>query len=80
MMKRNKRAEEIARILGDNKFWHSHGRMIGIETLRTVLNLRLKITLKDISLRTMIRQYNDLIVEYIAKTNFRLFLHSRNYF
>lgn len=77
---KKQRAEEIAKILGDNKFWHSHGRMIGIETLRTVLKLKIEDYSKDISLRTMIRQYNDLIVEYIAKTNFRLFLHSRNYF
>lgn len=74
------RAEEIAKILGDNKFWHSHGRMIGIDTLKTVLKLKIEDYSKDIGLRNMVRQYNDLIVEYIVKTNFRLFLHSRNYF
>ncbi len=74
------RAEEIAKILGDNKFWHSHGRMIGIDTLKTILKLKIEDYSKDIGLRNMVRQYNDLIVEYIVKTNFRLFLHSRNYF
>lgn len=74
------RAEEIAKILGDNKFWHSHGRMIGIDTLKTVLKLKTEDYSKNIGLRNMVRQYNDLIVEYIVKTNFRLFLHSRNYF
>lgn len=28
------RAEEIAKLLGDNKLWLSHGRMIGPDTLR----------------------------------------------
>ena len=54
--------------------------MIGSGSLRTVLKLKIEDYSKDISLRTMIRQYNDLIVEYIAKTNFRLFLHSRKLF
>ena len=77
---KQQRAEEIAKLLGDNKYWHSHGRMIGIDMLRTVLKLKIEDYSKDINLRNLIRQYNDLMVEYIAKTNFRLFLHSRNYF
>lgn len=77
---KQQRAEEIAKILGDNKFWHSHGRMIGVETLKTVLKLKIEDYSENIDLRNMIRQYNDLIVEYIVKTNYRLFLHSRNYF
>jgi len=77
---KEQRAEEIAKQLGDNKYWHSHGRMIGIDMLRTVLKLKIEDYSKDINLRNLIRQYNDLMVEYIAKTNFRLFLHSRNYF
>ncbi len=77
---KQQRAEEIAKILGDNKFWHSHGRMIGVDTLKTVLRLKIEDYSKDINLRNMIRQYNDLLVEYIVKTKFTLFLHSRNYF
>jgi len=77
---KKQRAEEIAKVLGDNKYWHSHGRMIGIDSLKTVLKLKIEDYSQDIKLRDMIRQYNDLIVEYIGKMNFRLFLHSRNYF
>ncbi len=77
---KQQRAEEIAKILGDNKFWHSHGRMIGVDTLKTVLKLKIEDYSKDINLRNKIRQYNDLLVEYIVKTKFTLFLHSRNYF
>ncbi len=74
------RAEEIARILGDNRRWHSHGRMIGPETLRGVLRLVIEDYSTDEKLRPMIRAYNDLIVDYIVRNNFGNFLHSRNFF
>lgn len=38
---KRQRAEEIAKTLGDNKRWHSHGRMIGPDTLRDVLRLKI---------------------------------------
>ena len=69
------RAEEIAIALGDNKSWHSHNRMIGINTLN---QLRLKID--DYSyneeLRSKIKGCNDFLVEYIARENYRVFIHS----
>ena len=69
------RAEEIAIALGDNKSWHSHNRMIGINTLN---QLRLKID--DYSynekLRSKIKSCNDFLVEYIARENYRVFIHS----
>lgn len=73
------RAEEIAKALGNNKLWHSHGRMIGPGALA-----RLRLEIDDYSgnltLRGMIRDYNDLLVEYIARGNMQLFMHSRLYF
>jgi serine dehydrogenase proteinase len=74
------RAEEIARHLGNNKYWHSHGRMIGINTLRTLLKLRIEDYSNDRELHPLIRSYNDLITEYIAKNGHKAFMHSRNYF
>jgi hypothetical protein len=76
------RAEEIARLLGDNRTWHSHGRMIGPTTLRSVLRLRIEDYSDDLhlQLRQLIRSYNDFIVEYIARQDFKIFMHSRNYF
>jgi hypothetical protein len=74
------RAEEIARILGDNKIWHSHGRMIGPSTLHGVLRLLIDDYSKDDTLRQLIRSYNDLLTEYIAQRDYKLFLHNRNYF
>jgi hypothetical protein len=74
------RAEEIARQLGGNNHWHSHGRMIGIDTLKDLLKLKIEDYSKDGILQPLIRSYNDLLTEYIAKNDFKIFMHSRNYF
>jgi len=74
------RAEEIANKLGDNKLWHSHGRMIGITTLKSLLRLEIEDYSADLPFRNMIRSYNDLTTEFIGRGNYPLFLHSRNYF
>ena len=77
---KEERAKEIARLLGDNKTWHSHGRMIGPGTLTSVLRLRINDYSNDEVLRHLIRTHNDLLTEYIARQGYKLFLHSRDYF
>jgi len=77
---KQKRAEEIAKILGDNKEWHSHGRMIGVDTLRDKIRLKIEDYSKDTTLRNLIRAYNDLLIEYIGKTGFKVFFHSKIHF
>lgn len=77
---KRQRAEDIAKTLGDHKFWHSHGRMISAETAMKVLRLKIDDYSNDTNLRNLIRSYNDLLIEYIGKNNFKLFMHSRNYF
>ncbi|MCD4736581.1 MAG: hypothetical protein K8R53_11095 [Bacteroidales bacterium] len=74
------RAEDIADMLGDNKIWHSHGRMININTLNNVLRLEIEDYSKNDDLRILIRNYNDLLTEFIARNGFKVFLHSRKYF
>lgn len=57
---KEKRAEEIAAALGDNKRWKSHGRPINIEELE-----ELKLKIEDFSdndeLRNVIRNYYKLL-------------------
>ncbi|MBV6523135.1 MAG: hypothetical protein MNPFHGCM_03303 [Gemmatimonadaceae bacterium] len=77
---KEERAEEIARLLGDNKLWHSHGRMIGPATLQRLLRLRIDDYSHDATLKPLVRSYNDLLVEYIARSDYKFFMHSRNYF
>jgi len=74
------RAEEIAKLLGDNKIWHSHGRFIGINTIQNVLKLEIEDYSQNKELRSLLRSYNDLICEYIARMGYQLFLHSRFFF
>jgi len=74
------RAEEIAKLLGDNKIWHSHGRFIGISTIQNVLKLEIEDYSQNKELRSLIRSYNDLICEYIVRVGYPLFLHSRFFF
>lgn len=80
MEEKQERAEQIARTLGDNKVWHSHGRMIGPGTLQSLVRLKIDDYSADEILRPLIRSYNDLLTEYIVRGNFPLFMHSREYF
>lgn len=73
------RAEEIAIKLGDNKIWHSHGRMLGIKTLTDVLRLEIEDYTNDQNLRSKIRQYNDLLGEYVMGQNRVVYMHSSVY-
>ncbi len=73
---KKKRAEEIAKKLSDNGIWHSHGRSIGINTLDSSLKLKIEDYSNNKELRKLIRDYNDLICEYILRFKFEWFLHS----
>jgi len=77
---KTQRAEEIARLLGDNTRWHSHGRMIGIEKLTQELRLKIDDYSRDPQLRSLVRAYNDLLIEYIRRSNYPYFLHSKTFF
>lgn len=77
---KQERAEEIAKLLGSNKVWHSHGRMIGPDTLRRVLRLKIDDYSRDVRLQPMIRSYNDLLTDYIVRNQIPAFLHSRTFF
>ncbi|MFV0387703.1 MAG: hypothetical protein ACK5NT_03020 [Pyrinomonadaceae bacterium] len=77
---KEERAEEIAKLLGDNKIWHSHGRMIGLATLQKVLRLKIEDYSDEIELRGLIQSYNDLTTEYIARMQQPFFFHNKYFF
>jgi len=77
---KQERAQQIARKLGDNKLWHSHGRMIGPTTLSAVLRLEINDYSADNVLRPLIRSYNDLLTTHVARNGYGLFMHSRDFF
>ncbi|KHS43386.1 SDH family Clp fold serine proteinase [Novosphingobium subterraneum] len=75
---KEQRAEEIAKLLSDNGHWHSHGRMIGIETLRQTLRLQIDDFGENAALRDGIRQYCDTLSDYLARANAAFYVHNRN--
>ncbi|MEO5359627.1 MAG: ATP-dependent Clp protease proteolytic subunit [Nitrospirota bacterium] len=78
---KKERAVEIAKLLGDNKKWLSHGRHIGIKTLQTELKLKIDDYSSNDELRLSIRSYNDIMIGYIIR-NINLnptFIHTRHF-
>lgn len=73
------RATEIARDLGDNKIWHSHGRSIGVAALTNILKLKIEDYSGNPALTELIRDYNDLICQYIARNSGEMFFHTRKF-
>tara|TARA_R110002020_G_scaffold75065_7_gene191436 strand:- start:3895 stop:4482 length:588 start_codon:yes stop_codon:yes gene_type:complete len=79
LQEKEDRATEIARDLGDNKIWHSHGRSIGVEALTHILKLKIEDYSNDPALTKIIREYNDLICQYIGRNNGEMFFHTRKF-
>ena len=73
------RAEEIATALSNNKHWHSHGRMIGLNTIKNTLKLKIEDYSKS-DLRQQILAYSDFLLDYIDRHGYKYFLHSRCHF
>lgn len=74
---KKKRAEEIARKLGDNSTWHSHGRHIGMKTLQNELSLQIENLEQTPDLQKAIRDYHSLAVDVATQNQYRLFMHSK---
>jgi hypothetical protein len=76
---KTKTAEDIAKILGDNNRWKSHGRGIDIETLRVDLRLKVVDFAADEKLSLLIKDYYQFIMDFINKYQFPTFTHTRGY-
>jgi hypothetical protein len=77
---KQQRAEEIALMLSDNKIWHSHGRKIGVGTVKNLLKLKIEDYSTDLEMRTKILAYSEFITDYINRHDRQFFLHNRRYF
>ncbi|GBD91059.1 serine dehydrogenase proteinase [bacterium BMS3Abin04] len=74
---KRERAEQIADKLSDNKRWKSHGRPINIEELN---ELQLKIyDYSNEPYRKLIRDYYELLSDYIMKNRHEIFIHTREF-
>lgn len=72
------RAIEIAELLSNNNHWHSHGRMIGMETLRSKLRLDIDDFGQTEELRTAIRRYSDTLTDYLGRANAPFYIFNRH--
>jgi len=74
------RADEIVELLGDNKFWHSHGRGINMEMLKTKLRLHICDIGNDKVLDDLVCSYHQALCDCMQKHNYRSFFHTKNFF
>ncbi len=72
------RAKEIASHLSDNNKWKSHGRPIDIEALKE-LRLEIDDYSNDKTRRTLIRDYYELVADYVLSRGYRNFVHTRKF-
>lgn len=74
---KQERAEEIADKLSDNGHWKSHGRPINIEILEGELKLEIEDYTDEGRTRTMIRDYHELLLDYVVKNRYPIFVHTK---
>lgn len=77
---RRERAREIAEMLSSTERWHSHGRSINMQTLTRELNLRIDDYSADPVLKTSVRAYFDLLLDYMQRHQISMFVHSKEFF
>ncbi|UKY84522.1 SDH family Clp fold serine proteinase [Elizabethkingia anophelis] len=72
------RAKEIGDALSDNKIWKFHGRPINIEALKA-----LRLEIDDYSnlpeRRKLIRDYYELVSDYVTSKNYGIFVQTRKF-
>ena len=73
------RAQEIATQLNDHKHWHSHGRMIGIDTLRDSIKLKIEDYSTDKDIKSTVRNYSDLLLDCAKARQLPYLFHSAQY-
>ncbi len=73
------RAAWIASQLSDNNLWKTHGRGIDIHTLRNNLKLKINDYSEDVVLCSLVREYYDLIVDFMFEKRADRLFHTRGY-
>ena len=75
------RAKQIAALLNDPGKWHSHGRAIDIKTLQ---GEEIKLEIEDLEdrpdLHQHVRNYFELLKDYMNREKLISFVHTREYF
>lgn len=69
------RAQEIATALSNNQHWHSHGRMIGIDTVTNELKLKVEDYSNTPELRDGLRRHTKLLLDYLDHQRLSFYIH-----
>ena len=77
---KTQRAREIAALLNDPEKWHSHGRAIDANTLREEVNLIIDGLEENDALHRAVREYFELLRDYMLREELVSFAHTREYF
>ena len=77
---RKERAEEIARKLNDQERWLTHGRGIGMDTLREELKLKIDDLDDNPALKVAVWQYFWFILSHMQAAGIPMFVHTPNFF
>lgn len=72
------KATEIANKLNDHSQWKSHGRPINCEALRTI-GLKIEDFSSSKQLRELIRDYYELMSDYVKSNNVLIFIQTRKF-
>ena len=74
------RAKEIAALLNNPERWHSHGRAIDMRTLQEEVGLKIDNLANDSVLHKDVRDYFELLKDYMHREQLVSFIHTREYF
>ncbi|MCD4691877.1 MAG: hypothetical protein K8R79_03090 [Calditrichales bacterium] len=77
---RENRAEEIAAALNNHERWHSHGRGIDMKILTGELNLEIEDYTKIDKLGATVREYFELLRDYMVREKISSFVHTKQFF
>jgi hypothetical protein len=76
---KEERAKEIADLLSNNNEWKSHGRPINIELLENKLKLRIEDYSNNDNIRPIIRNYYELLADFVKSNNISIFVQTKNF-
>ncbi len=77
---KEERAKEIAALLNNPERWHSHGRAIDKRTLQEEVGLKIDNLADNSALYRDIRDYFELLKDYMHREQLMSFIHTREYF
>lgn len=77
---KKERAKQIATDLSNNERWHSHGRGIDMKTLTEELNLKIEDYTTIPKLGPIVREYFELLRDYMYREKITSFVHTRRFF